>query len=34
MIGVEIAMNSDLEELRKSPIANKLGLNVAKTDLL
>ena len=28
---VEIAMNSDLENLRKWLIANKLSLNVAKT---
>ena len=31
---VEIAMNSDLENLRKWLIANKLSLNVAKTEFL
>ena len=31
---VEITMNSDLENLRKWLIANKLSLNVAKTEFL
>ena len=31
---VEAAMNSDLENLRKWLIANKLSLNVAKTEFI
>ncbi|CAB4035505.1 RNA-directed DNA polymerase from mobile element jockey-like, partial [Paramuricea clavata] len=31
---IEVAMNSDLENLRKWLIANKLSLNVAKTEFL
>ena len=31
---VEAAMNSDLEKLRKWLIANKLSLNVAKTEFI
>ena len=31
---VEMAMNSDLEDLRKWLIANKLSLNVAKTEFI
>ena len=31
---IKIAMNSDLENLRKWLIANKLSLNVAKTEFM